>query len=207
MKLIKLLFVVLFISTSAYANAMSYKEGTHYEVLKQPVGTKKEVREFFSFYCPACFKFEPVIAEVKALLPAGVPFKKNHVDAMPGRDIEIEKALTKAMIIAEHFKIEDKIIPAIFNYIHVSRANFDNVKDIKNLFMINGVDGDKFDKAFANFSVNSKLKQMGNKTATLRGQGINSVPTLIIHGKYRPITKDLKTMDEYKALISYLISK
>ncbi len=73
--------------------------------------------------------------------------------------------------------------------------------------MINGVEGDKFDKAFTSFSVNTQSKKMQNKTKALRQQGFSGVPTLIINGKYKPVTDEIKSMDEYRKLISYLLNK
>jgi thiol:disulfide interchange protein DsbA len=207
-KFIKSILVCLAVFTAnVYAEPIAFKEGTHFQVLKQPVSNKREVREFFSFYCPGCYRFEPVIGELASLLPSAVPLNKNHVDNMPGRELVIEQALTKALIIAEKLNVKEKVVPAIFNYIHANRANFDNVKDIKNIFILNGVDGDKFDQAFKNFSVNAKFKQMVSKTELLRSQGFNSVPTLVIHGKYVPNTKSIKSMEEYKALIQFLVNK
>lgn len=201
-----LVFFALF-SINAVAEPIAFQEGSHYQVLKQPVANNKEMREFFSFYCPACYRFEPVIEELKGLLPKGVAFKKNHVDSMPGREVEIEQALSKALLVAEELKVDEKLVPAIFHYIHANKANFDNVKDIKNLFLLHGVGRKTFDKAYGNFSVNTKFKQMVSKAKTLRSQGYSGVPTIVIHGKYVPNIKSIKTMDEYKALIQFLLSK
>jgi len=196
------LLLPLFSTTAA-----EYKKGEDYLEIQGSLTAKKEVTEFFSFYCPACFKQEPFMNELKASLPADAVFKKNHVDSMPGRKQEVEHWLTKALITAKKLKVDDKIIPAIFNYIHVSKANFSDVNDVKNLFVINGVEADKFEKAFASFSVNMQAKKMQKNTQHIRNQGFSAVPTLIINGKYKPITKNIKTIDDYKKLVLFLLNK
>ncbi|PCI58495.1 MAG: hypothetical protein COB35_13740 [Gammaproteobacteria bacterium] len=126
---------------------------------------------------------------------------------MPGRKVAIEQALTKALITAKVLHVEDKMIPAIFNYIHLSHAKFDNLKDIKNLFMINDIDEKSFDKTFKSFAVKREFNKMQSKTRFMREQGITGVPTLIINGKYKSIDTSVKSMDEYKALVQYLLNK
>ena len=197
----------VFLSFSSACQAVEFTEGDYYVEVEGNSTKNKEVTEFFSFYCPACFKQESFMHELKLALPANAAFKKNHVDGMPGRDIKIEKSLTKALITADVLKVKEKVIPAIFNYIHINKAKFDNDKDIKNLFLINEVDGDDFDKVFNSFSVNMQAKKMEKKTSALRKQGFSSVPTLIINGKYKPVTDKIKNMDEYKKLVIYLLNK
>jgi len=103
--------------------------------------------------------------------------------------------------------VDNKLVPAIFNNIHVNKANFENVQDVKNLFVANGVEGATFDKALASFSVNLKAKKMQKNTKNIRSQGFTAVPTLIINGKYKPLTKHIKTMAEYKNLVMFLLNK
>ena len=204
----KLLTFVLFVMSSvSVVKALEFKQGDHYLVLDGAITNSPQITEYFSFYCPACFKQEPLMNELKAALPEGAVFKKNHVDGMPGRNSKIEHALTKALIAADILNVESKVVPAIFNFIHVNKNNFASDKDIKDLFISNGVEAGKFDKAFKSFSVNAQAKKMQKKTAAIRKQGHTSVPTLIINGKYKPVTNKIKSMAEYKALINYLLAK
>lgn len=196
------LFIPLF---SAYS--MEFVEGEHYLEIKGTLTKNKEITEFFSFYCPACFRQEPFMNDLKASMPEGATFKKNHVSGMPGRNPEIEQLLTKALITAKHLKVESVLVPAIFDTIHLNRSNFNSAKDIKKLFEANGVDGDKFDKTFSSFAVKANAKKMHRNTDNIRRQGFSGVPTLIVNGKYKPLTNNLKSMQEYKALVMYLLNK
>ncbi len=45
---------------AALAVGGPYEEGTHYEVIAEQGTAKPEVKEYFSFYCPHCFAFDPM---------------------------------------------------------------------------------------------------------------------------------------------------
>ncbi|WP_416306890.1 thiol:disulfide interchange protein DsbA/DsbL [Neptunicella sp. SCSIO 80796] len=188
-------------------HAADFTEGDYYQVLKGEVTTHKEVREYFSFYCPHCFNKEPLIKALQAELPADVSFVKNHISGMPHRKIEIENDLTKAAITANIMDANEQIIPAIFNYIHLSHADFDNVKDIHNLVVLSGVDADKFDQIFNSPAVEKAYTSINQHTDALREQGYSSVPTVVINGKYKVDAKNIHTIEEYIQLVLFLLDK
>lgn len=203
----KRLFITLFTLISLQATAAPYEQGTHYQLLSTPLKTKAPLVEFFSFYCPACYRQEAIFSQLEKELANNVAIEKNHVDGMPGRNKDIEYALTKALITAKQLKIKDKIVGDIFKYIHVNRADFKTVKDIKNLFLLRGVEATQLDKIFNSFSVSGLANKMRKNTSAIRAQGYGAVPTLIVHGKYKLETKHIKSYEQYKALVEYLLAK
>lgn len=205
--LVLLTSFLLFNPVFNIAQAAQFELGEHYVEVKGIQSNTPQVTEFFSFYCPHCYKSEPFMHKVKALLPNPNQFIKNHVDGMPGRKIEIEHLLTKALITADLLNVKETIVQSIFSYIHQGKADFSELKDIKNLFLLKGVDSQEFDKTFGSFNVNMAANTMRNKTDLLRKQGFTKVPTLIINGKYKPNTESLKSMDEYLKLIAFLLTK
>ncbi|KGJ97397.1 thiol:disulfide interchange protein DsbA/DsbL [Colwellia psychrerythraea] len=205
------IFVVATFSlfASQSLSAITFVKGTHYKELTTPINSdnlNKEVREFFSFYCPGCYRIEPIITALKAELPAEIPFIKNHIDGMPGRDLVIEQGLSRAILTAKLLKLEDQVSAAIFNYIHVNKATFNTNKDIKNIFLLLGVDGQRFDKVFNSFSVKTGVNKMNKATEVLRQQGITSVPTAIVNGKYKVETGALESQQQYIELVLYLLT-
>ncbi|GAD00455.1 periplasmic thiol:disulfide interchange protein DsbA [Agarivorans albus MKT 106] len=74
----KLLIGLMAMLTLPMAIAADFKEGTHYDVIKQTATAKPEVIEFFSYYCPHCFKFEPVAESIKKL-----PTRRRSVQKEP----------------------------------------------------------------------------------------------------------------------------
>ncbi|REL37079.1 thiol:disulfide interchange protein DsbA/DsbL [Thalassotalea euphylliae] len=168
------------------AQAANYQEGNQYTKVSDQLSKKPEVREYFSFYCPHCLRFEPFFANVKKNLPEGVSFERNHVDFLRFTTPEIQFMVTKALATAQQLKVEDKIAAAIFNYIQVQRGAITEEKDIRNIFVLNGVDGAAFDKAFKSFSVNSKAKLMKKMQNDLvKKRALTGVPTVVVNGKYR----------------------
>lgn len=195
---------------SSSLSATNFVKGTHYKELSTPINDKlnsgQEVREFFSFYCPGCYRIEPIITALKIKLPGDVAFIKSHIDGMPGRDVVIEQGLSKALLTAKLLNIEDKITAAIFNYIQVHKASFSNDNDIKNIFLLQGIDGQRFEEVFNSFSVKTGVKKMNKATETLRQQGITSVPTAIVNGKYKVETGAIESQQQYIELVLYLLT-
>ncbi len=213
MKKIKQLFMVLLMPLLAFsitACAEKYTEGKQYTKVNETVSTKTEVREYFSFYCPHCLRFEPFMEKVKEGLPEGVKFERNHVDFLRAASPKIQAMLTKSVVVAEQLGMDDKLVGAVFNYIQIQRAVITSEKDIRNIFVLNGADGDKFDKLMKSFSVNSKAKSMKKHQDTMSKKGaLKSVPTIIVNGKYRINQQELDKNNfeqDYQNLITYLLT-
>ena len=206
MKKLFTLFVAAMMACTA--SCADYQEGKHYTKVNDEVRAKNEVREYYSFYCPHCYNFEPFFADVKKLLPADVAFERNHVDFLRGASKDIQFMLSKALVTAQQLKVEEKLVAAIFKYIHVQRAGFSSEKDIRNIFVLNGVDGAKFDKVFKGFATNSKAKLMQkNQDYFANKRVLTGVPTVIVNGKYRIEFKELEKNNEkqdFANLVKYL---
>ena len=199
--------LLLLLIGSAPTIAANFKQGEHYFSLNKEVSKTQQITEYFSFYCPACFRQEPFMKELKALLPEPKSFKKVHVDAMPGRVIEREHMLSKALATARILNVEEKVNAAIFNYIHVNKADFTTDKDIRNLFVLAGITKEAFDKTYNSFKVKMEAKKMSGQTKKLRNKGYSSVPTIVINNNYIPNIKSITSMQEYKDLVQHLLQK
>lgn len=203
-KLITTSLFTLLVSTTAWAK--DYKVGEDYFELNNKVSKTQQITEYFSFYCPACFRQEPFMKTLKATLPTANAFSKNHVTNMPGRDEATETLLSQALITAKLLDVEQPVVDAIFQQIHVSRSNMASIADIKALFTKQGIDSKQFDKTFNSFKVKVEAKRMAANTQKLRDKGYGSVPTLVVNNNYVPNIRSIKTLDEYKALIRYLLT-
>ena len=73
----QLLFAFTLLLSASFANASDkFNEGEHYQVLNTTQSANTKVVEFFSYYCPFCYNFEPIVAELKKSLPEGTPLNK-----------------------------------------------------------------------------------------------------------------------------------
>ncbi|WP_339720930.1 thiol:disulfide interchange protein DsbA/DsbL [uncultured Paraglaciecola sp.] len=204
-KILLLLSLALLIPLQACAQE-KWREGTHYNVIADQATEKKEVLEFFSFWCPHCFNFEPLVKDIKTKLADDVEFKKIHVNFMGFTSAAIQDDATKAMMVARELKKGDELNAAIFKYIHVSRSPVSGIKDLKNIFVVNGVEPEDFDKMMSSFGVNSRLK-MNNKAIQEYRKHVRSVPTFIVNGKFQAtFTRDMK-QDDMIDLIVFLSNK
>ncbi len=206
-------FIVLFMMLSAFsasAYAAKYTEGKQYTKVSETLSSKTEVREYFSFYCPHCLRFEPFMEDVKKNLPEGVSFERNHVDFLRAASPKVQAMLTKSVVVAEQLGMDKKLIGAVFKYIQIQRAVITSEKDIRNIFVLNGVDGDKFDKLMKSFGVNSKAKLMKKNQETMtKKRAITGVPAVIINGKYRINNQELDKNNfeqDYQNLVAYLLT-
>lgn len=193
-KLFTLLTLCLFLPLQACA-VEQWQEGTHYKVLNEKASATPEIVEFFSFYCPHCYNFEPIAADIKKKMGDDVEFRKVHVNFMGSSGRDVQNALTRAMMVGRTLKEEDRLNGAIFNHIHRQRGIFTSLTDAKNVFIVNGIEGAEFDKLAQSFGVNSMVKKNNNDLEKYR-KHVNSVPTVIVNGKYlSTFTRDMTPAD------------
>ena len=183
------------------AQATEYKEGTHYEVIKQTATATPEVMEFFSFYCGHCAKFEPIMANLKVNLGDDVKLKKNHVNFL-GR--EMGPQLTRAYAAAQILQVEDKVAEILFDQIHNQRKTINGEKDILAVFEKAGISQTEAQSALQSFPVNGLASQMKRDTETF---AIRGVPAVIVNGKYEVNRGSVRSEKEFIALVNFLIQK
>ncbi|WP_100656192.1 thiol:disulfide interchange protein DsbA/DsbL [Alteromonas flava] len=202
----KKLFLGLLLATVLPLQACAqelWQEGKHYRVISETATDKPVVTEFFSFWCPGCYRFEPLVDQIKAKLPADTKFDKVHVNFMGFTGPETQEEATRAMMIARAVKQEDKLNAAIFNYIHQQRATIAGRDDLRKIFIVNGVDAAEFDKLASSFGVNSMV-QKNNKQIEAFREYVTGVPNFIVNGKYQAtFTRDM-TADDIVDLIVWL---
>lgn len=208
LKLIKAAALALMLPV--VANAAQFEEGVHYEVVAERGTKKPEVTEYFSFFCPACNAYEPLLDQVKPKLNEGVKFKKSHVDFVGSRDPEVQQIMAQSLALAEVLPQKDKLVSAIFTHIHAKRNKINELADMKDIFVAQGVEAEKFDKMYNSFAVRtntSKMARMQQKWSEKRA--LTGVPTFIVNGKYKLRLRESKTTtpEQISALINYLAAK
>ena len=209
-KLLSFIFAFCMVP-AALAVGGPYEEGKHYDVIAEQRTAKPEVKEFFSFYCPACFAFDPYINSLEKSLPEGTVLKKYHVDFMGQASKEIQAGLSQALVLAKAKGKGHEVGRAIFEHIHVKRQPFASAQDIRSVVTAAGIDAAVYDKEINNFVVKSQTKLMQKEQEqSTKSKVLNSVPTIIINGRYKIINQGLdrtNTEQDFKALVQYLLSK
>jgi protein dithiol oxidoreductase (disulfide-forming) len=162
-------------------HAAGLVEGTDYRTLDPPQHTeangKIEVTEFFSWGCPHCNEFYPLVNTWAAKLPKDVVFR--HVATGMGRIPWTN--LAKAYYALESTGDVARLDGQIFHAIHEEHQSLFDEKSLTDWVGKHGVDPAKFVTAFNSFGVNTKLNQAEQMVENYK---IDGVPTLAVDGKY-----------------------
>ena len=175
-----------------------FKEGTHYfeifpTMQTDSVGGKIEVVELMWLACPHCFALEPTMKEYKKNLPDYIDFKQIPAMLNPRWAAD-----AKTFYIAELLdpKGEKKLIDKLFNAIHVQkRKRMASPTVVKQFIMQQGITEEEYDNAANSMVLTAKLNRARQVSADSQA---NSVPSVIINGKYR--TSPYAAGDEKKLL-------
>jgi len=205
-KFVLLLFISVFTS-AANSIPLLFEEGKHYQVINDKASTAPNVTEFFSFYCPHCFRFESLAKDIENTLPENVTFKKSHVEFMRSAPADIQQALTRALVLANKLDNKDKIIADIFAQIHTKRKGFKNKNEVKEIFLSNGVDEEFYDEKMKSRNVKGIAYRMKNRQENLSMRKIlTGVPMFIINNKYKILSKELHSKEDYIKLVNFLLN-
>lgn len=167
--------VLLFVSAAAFAQG-----GGGFTTLNpsQPAGADSvvEVREFFSYACPACATFEPRLEAWLKQAPEQV-----NVVRVPVVFSEGWKPFAQAYYAAESLDVLDRTHQQLFEALHEKGRKFRNSKDLIKFFVEQGVQQEQAEGAFQSFRVDMQLRQGAQ---ALRNYRIESTPTVVVNGKY-----------------------
>jgi thiol:disulfide interchange protein DsbA len=158
-----------------------FEMGTHYMRLSptQPTSSSPdqvEVAEVFWYGCPHCFNFDPYLEQWQAAKPDYVNFVRvpavwNSLLQLHARAFYTAEALGKGAEMHSEF----------FREIHERGNMLDSEAKLQEFFGRFAVDGAAFKSTFDSFAVQDKLQRADELSRRYR---IQSVPTIIVNGKY-----------------------
>ncbi|MEO5770439.1 MAG: thiol:disulfide interchange protein DsbA/DsbL [Burkholderiaceae bacterium] len=155
-------------------------EGRDYVRLNSPVavpaGGKIDVIEFFSYGCPHCYSFEPMLEQWVKRLPPDVAFRR-----VPATFNPTFEGYARLFYALEAIGQVEALHKRVFAAIHVQRQRLDKEADIAAFVTANGSDGAKAVEAMKSFGVATKLRQAKQAFEAYK---IDGVPTLGIHGSW-----------------------
>lgn len=144
---------------------------------------KIEVLEFFSYGCPHCHEFNPLLAAWAAKLPGDVVLKKVPVTFGRAAWTNIARLYYALEVTGDSQRMENEVFKAI----HGERQNLFDEKGLSEWIAKKGIDSKKFADAFNSFGVMSKVKRADQMAQAYR---ISGVPALAVDGKYLVGGKD-----------------
>jgi len=198
------LLLALPLAFSALAQPEKYVAGTHYVELSAPVNTrdssKIEVLEAFWYGCTHCFRFEPLIENWHANIPADVDFVR-----FPAMWNDLMKIHAQVYYTAEALDALDAVHEPVFNAINLERNLLQNEGQISALFADHGISGDDFDATFNSFGVRTKVNQAESRMADYQ---IRSTPNMVVNGKYLIATNEaVPSQAEMLEVVDFLVEK
>ena len=158
---------------------------------------KIEVIEFFSYGCPHCADFNPLLKAWAAKQPGDVVVKKVPITFGRAAWANIARLYYALKVTGDYERLDSEVFKAIHN----DRINLFDEKALLEWVAKKGVDQKKFAEAFSSFGVMSQVKR-GDQLA--QAYKIQGVPALAIEGKYLVGGKDF---NEQLAIADKLIAK
>ena len=178
-------------------------EGKNYDRIKnpQPVesGNKIEVIEFFSYGCPHCAELEPHLEGWLAKLPPDVSFRRVPV-MFQDRWVPLAKIYYTLDSLGE----ERKLSPDVFKAIHGQGVSLWNDKTFYDWAASKGVDRKKVEDVFGSFAINGKMNRAKQQA---QQYNIQSVPTVVVDGKFITGSERVGTHAQLPAAIEELVNK
>jgi protein dithiol oxidoreductase (disulfide-forming) len=201
------------------AQASPWVAGKHYTVIPTqrtnvPAG-KVEVMEVFSYGCPACNTFLPVMKKLKAALPANaqivyLPASWNKAENWP--------LFQRAYLTAQSLGVAEKAHEAMFQAIWSTgelavtergsnrlKTKLPSIEDTARFYeRVTGVKQADFVKASKAFGVDLKVRQADSQITAMQ---ISGTPTLVVNGKYRVNNENLQTSDDIIKVVQFLVAR
>lgn len=179
-----------------------YTEGVEYiEVPPQPVetGAKIEVREFFWYGCPHCYHLEPVLARWRKTLSPKAEFVRT-----PAIFRENWAVHARAYFAFQALGVSGKLDTAMFRAIHEQNRPLDTEASLTAFAVEQGLDEKRFSDAYRSFSMQNSLKQV---TKLQSVYSLNSVPTLVVDGRYITSPSLARGQEEVAKVLDFLVDK
>lgn len=202
MKKIWVLLALCWFTQIVHAAQPLFEEGVHYDELPFSETAQPEIMEFFSYLCPNCAKFEPIIDSLRGSLPTGVSLKKNPIDFL-GRD-NMGSEMQRAYAVAGLLGVERTLTTAMFHQIYSLRQPPQSREDIKNVFVAKGVSAKAFDVTVDSFTVSGMLEKYNRNAKNFK---IKGVPAFVINGKYIIKINAIKEQAQFNQLVDFLLTK
>jgi protein dithiol oxidoreductase (disulfide-forming) len=213
-----LAFAVLLLPLAA--PGATWTEGVQYVRLAPPQQTsvpsgKVEVLEVFSYGCPACSAFQPVMEKLRRSLPANAQVAYLPAAFNPAEDWPMfQRAFLAAQALGIAERTHQAMFDAVWNTgelgITVPGANrlkqpLPSIADAARFYArVAGINQQQFLAMANSFGIDSKIRAAD---AQILAMQVDSTPTLIVNGRYRVIRDALQNNDQLIELVKYLVAK
>lgn len=183
MRPLRRLFCIALVGLAAvqpFASAAEPQNGSQYLTLPSPqptdTGKKVEVIEFFAYYCPHCYAFEPQLAAWVKKQGDNIVFKRVHVSA--GASALPQQRLFYTL---EALGLLEQYHQKVFDAMHVQRLRLGSDEQVMEWAAQNGIDRARFADTYRSFGIQAKLRRAG---AMMEAYNVDHWPMLVVDGRY-----------------------
>ena len=191
-----LLATIIFLITSPNVFAQKYVQ---ISTEKQQESKSIIIYEFFWYGCPHCYNLEPTMERIEADLDKDTKIVKLPVAL---RDSWIPHA--KLYYALQQMGKIDEINNLIFEEIHLEDNRLNTEQQMVDFLGKHGIDTNKFIEKYNSFGTEARIKKASNLAKKYQ---INSVPTIIVNGKYLTSGSYVSSYDELYSVINLLIER
>lgn len=204
----------------ALAAPAQWVEGTHYVLIDHPQPTtvpagKVEVMEVFSYACPFCNQFQPVIHQLQRSLPANARMVFLPAAFKPDEDWPM---FQQAYFAAQSLGIADRTHLAMFDAVWKTgrlaiadpttnrlKKPLPSLEDAARCYsQLTGVSPQTFLAAARSFGVQVKMQEADREIYAMHVPG---TPCIVVDGKYLVEMDSLRSPDEVIPLVKFLVAK
>lgn len=156
-------------------------EGKQYAKISPPAPVAAapgniDVVEFFSYACPHCNAFEPVLHEWVKRQPADVQFRR-----VPANFLTNAENFQRIYYSLEAMNLLDTLHTKVFHAVHVDRERLMKPDEISAFVTKHGVDAAKFMSVFSSFGVQAKVRHASKLIDQYK---IDGIPAVAVQGRY-----------------------
>lgn len=191
-----LLATIIILITSPNVFAQKYVQ---ISTEKQQESKSIIIYEFFWYGCPHCYNLEPTMERIEADLDKDTKIVKLPVAL---RDSWIPHA--KLFYALQQMDKIDEVHNLIFEEIHLEDNRLNTEQQMVDFLGKHGIDTNKFMEKYNSFGTEARIKKASNLAKKYQ---INSVPTIIVNGKYLTSGSYVSSYDELYSVINLLIER
>lgn len=195
---IKYLFLAIFLIIITSPNVLAQKY-VQISTEKQQESKSIIIYEFFWYGCPHCYNLEPTMERIEADLDKDTKIVKLPVAL---RDSWIPHA--KLFYALQQMGKIDEVHNLIFEEIHLEDNRLNTEQQMVDFLGKHGIDTNKFMEKYNSFGTEARIKKASNLAKKYQ---INSVPTIIVNGKYLTSGSYVSSYDELYSVINLLIER
>ena len=188
------IFLILITSSNIYA-----QKYVQISTEKQQESKDIIIYEFFWYGCPHCYNLEPTMDRIEADLEKDTKVVKLPVAL---RDSWIPHA--KLYYALKQMDKIDQVHNLIFEEIHLEDNRLNTEQQMIDFLGKHGIDTDKFLEKYNSFGTEARIKKASNLAKKYQ---IDSVPTIIINGKFLTSGSYVSSYDELYGVVNLLVER